>query len=213
MLGEVTAFSKRPLPCKVKDIQWLLGFVGHCHPLIVNSVSPIALLNNCLTTGFRPPWIPATAVQVGPWCSLSMNGGGRTHIGATILGGGTFNGGCTDHFLFALSVYCPPAGWRCPQMNGCRHREGFHGPRARAGDPAWKWSGNCHLADPWAYPRGTRKSHDACIVCAQRFKLCSWVQQGLSCGGRAGFAAYRPRPSGRGCLARPRLLLQLPLAC
>lgn len=67
MLGKVTAFSKRPLPCKVKDIQWLLGFVGHCHPLIVNSVSPIALLNNCLTTGFRPPWIPATAVQ----CLLS----------------------------------------------------------------------------------------------------------------------------------------------
>lgn len=55
MLGTVTAFLKQPLPCKVKDIQWLLGFMDHCHPLIVNSVSPVALLKNCLNTGFRPP--------------------------------------------------------------------------------------------------------------------------------------------------------------
>lgn len=55
MLRKVTAFLKRPLPCKVKDIQWLLVFVAHCHPLIVNSVSPFALLKNCLSTGHRPP--------------------------------------------------------------------------------------------------------------------------------------------------------------
>lgn len=55
MLGKVTAFLKQPLPCKVKGTQWLLMFVAHCHPLIVNSVSPIALLNNCLDTGDRPP--------------------------------------------------------------------------------------------------------------------------------------------------------------
>jgi len=81
MLGTVTVFLKRLLPCKVKDIQWLLGFVDHCHPLIVNSVSPVALLKNCLNTGFRPPWISAKAVQVGPWCSLSMNRGEDTQWG------------------------------------------------------------------------------------------------------------------------------------
>lgn len=36
MLGKVTAFLKRPLPCKVKDVQWSLVFVARCHPLIVN---------------------------------------------------------------------------------------------------------------------------------------------------------------------------------
>ena len=55
MLGKVTTFLKQPLPCKVKGTQWLLMSVGHCHPLIVNSVSPIALLNNRLNTGGRPP--------------------------------------------------------------------------------------------------------------------------------------------------------------
>lgn len=37
MLGKVTAFLKRPLPCKVKDIQWLLGSVDPCRPLVANS--------------------------------------------------------------------------------------------------------------------------------------------------------------------------------
>lgn len=103
MLRKVTVFLKRPLPCKVKDIQWLLVFVAHCHPLIVNSVSPFALLNNCLSTGHRPPRPHSSRGCSGGTTVLLGHEWGRAQWG--------HRGGCAGRFLFVLCfLVCLPGG-------------------------------------------------------------------------------------------------------
>lgn len=131
-------------------------------PLIINSVSPIALLNNCLNTGFRFPWTPAKAVQVGPWCSLSMDGG-RTQWGHHSM-----NGRCTDYFLFVpSSVLSPaarlvrlvPARQRCPQVKGYSGTWEKASGRFPCG-PAQHGSrvGTLPCRQPWLYPSGLLKA-------------------------------------------------------
>jgi len=84
-------------------------------------------------------------------------------VGPPLWGVGPLVGDVQITFYLCSVLYCLPARWRCPRMKGCRHPgdrrhpERFHvaqpgeggRPRMEAGQEP------CHLADPWAYPRGT----------------------------------------------------------
>lgn len=90
MLGKVTAFLKQPEPWQGQGYQWLLVSVDHCHPLIVNSVSPVALLNNRLNTGSGP--LDASQGCSGGTMVLIKHERGRTEW-SHHSGGGTSDGG------------------------------------------------------------------------------------------------------------------------
>lgn len=81
----------------------VLRFADHCRPLTVSSVSPMALLNHCLSTGFSPLWIPAR-------CSLSMKWG--RHTGASLSGdvGPLVGGAQTTCNSYSLPACLPSGG-------------------------------------------------------------------------------------------------------